>query len=216
LSTPVDALCSPGTRFVAREEARAAVVTELGAARVVLAPTAVLAKLESLPDDLLLDVPALLTRLERFHPRSIGTASLAYTDRRPVELSMARHEPADSQMVHAIRTACHGNEWDESGLMAMPHRWAAFTPGGHLAALAGYEPLGSYVAHLGVAAHPAQRGRGYAAVAARAAMTAAWGQDLVAQWRCRVGNEQSVRLADHLGFARLGRQTAVVLQAPSG
>ena len=34
---------------------------------------------------------------------------------------------------------------------------------------------------------------------------------LVAQWRCRVGNEASLRLADRLGFTRLGMQASVAL-----
>ena len=38
-----------------------------------------------------------------------------------------------------------------------------------------------------------------------------FGGGLVAQWRCRVGNRDSERLAARLGFVSRGRQTAVAL-----
>lgn len=108
-----------------------------------------------------------------------------------------------------LRSRVSADEWDESGLTAKPRRWAAITPAGRVAALAGYERWGDDIAQIGVAADPAHRGRGYAAVAARRALRAALEDGLVAQWRCRVGNVASERLADRLGFTQLGWQTAV-------
>jgi RimJ/RimL family protein N-acetyltransferase len=40
---------------------------------------------------------------------------------------------------------------------------------------------------------------------------AALDDGLVAQWRCRLGNKASERLAERIGFARVGQQTAVLV-----
>lgn len=211
LSVPVEALASSGTRFFARETATAVVVVGLSESCVVVGPPAVTAQLDGLDMRVLLDVSSLASRLGPFQPRPIGTASLSYRDARPVERTSVRTEPADPAMVENLRGSVSADEWDEGGLSAMPHRWAAFTSDGHLAALAGYERWGADIAQMGVAADPAERGRGYAAAAAGEAMTRALNDGLVAQWRCRVGNTASERLAGCLGFTRLGRQTAVAL-----
>ena len=213
LSIPVDALRSAGTRFFAREGATAVVALELGGARVLVAPPSACSRLGSLDEELLLDVDTLASRLGQFQPRPIGVASLAYGDARPRIRGSVGVEPADRAMVEALRHRCSTDEWDESGLSQMPHRWAGFTSGGHLAAVAGYERWGTDIAQLGVVADPSERGRGYATAAAGAAMTAALDDGLVAQWRCRVGNTASERLADSLGLTRLGRQAAVALLA---
>jgi len=51
--------------------------------------------------------------------------------------------------------------------------------------------------------------------AAAHAVSAAVDAGLRAQWRCRIGNEASLRLADRLGFTRMGTQSAVALARPS-
>lgn len=114
-------------------------------------------------------------------------------------------------MVDQLRSSIHAEEWDESGLSSMPQRWGAVTPAGPIGAIAGYEQWGAHIAHIGVAADAAERGRGYAAAASVAAMTEALNADLVVQWRSRVGNTASDRLAARLGFTPLGFQSAVAL-----
>jgi RimJ/RimL family protein N-acetyltransferase len=92
----------------------------------------------------------------------------------------------------------------------MERHWAV-REGGRPVAVAGYHCWHSTIAHLGVVAAALQRGRGYASSAATAAVCAAIDAGLVAQWRCRVGNPASLRLADRLGFTRVGMQSAVAL-----
>jgi RimJ/RimL family protein N-acetyltransferase len=58
---------------------------------------------------------------------------------------------------------------------------------------------------------PAHRGHGYASALARRVVDAALDDGLVAQWRCRLGNKASERLAERIGFARVGQQTAVLV-----
>ena len=211
LSVPVEALTSPEPRFFARETATAVVVVGMSESCVVVGPPAVIAQLDGLDKSVLLDASSLASRLGPFQPRPIGTASLSYRDARPVERTAVPTEPADPAMVENLRGSVLADEWDESGLSAMARVWAALTSDSRLAALAGYESWGADIAQMGVAADPAERGRGYAAAAAGEAMGAALNDGLVAQWRCRVGNTASERLAVCLGFTRLGQQTAVAL-----
>src|SRR5690606_20254080 len=99
-----------------------------------------------------------------------------------------------------------------SGLAAASRRWAALTPQGQVASVAGYQTWGTDLAHLGVATDPAWRGHGFGHAAASATITAALAEGLLAQWRCRVGNGPSGRLAERLGLRRLGQQAAVVVE----
>jgi RimJ/RimL family protein N-acetyltransferase len=95
----------------------------------------------------------------------------------------------------------------------MPQRWAAATPAGRTAPLAGYERWGFDIAHLGVLARRELRGQGYAREAAARPVSEAVHARLLAQWRSRVGNSPSAGLARHLGFTWMGRQSAVALEA---
>jgi len=211
LSVPVEALASSGTRFIARENATAVVVVELKDSCVVVGPPPVTAHLQGFDKSELLDMKLMVATLELFQPRPIGTASLSYRDARlarRVSVTTALAAPA---MVERLQEGVSAGEWDESGLSGMPNRWAALTPEGRVAALAGFERWGTDIAQMGVATSPAERGRGYAAAAAGEAMTAALDDGLVAQWRCQVGNAASERLAAYLGLTLLGRQAAVAL-----
>ncbi len=98
----------------------------------------------------------------------------------------------------------------EPGMDDMPWRWAGHTDSGATAAVAGYEQWGE-LAQLGVLAVPAHRGRGFAYAAAARTVTEAIATGRLAQWRCRVGNDPSARLAKRLGFVRAGVQTAITV-----
>ncbi len=102
----------------------------------------------------------------------------------------------------------------EPGMDDMPWRWAGHTDSGATAAVAGYEQWGE-LAQLGVLAVPAHRGRGFAYAAAARTVTEAIATGRLAQWRCRVGNGASARLAHRLGFVRAGVQAAVSV-SPDG
>jgi hypothetical protein len=211
LTVPVMTFDSSDDRLVPRDGATAVVVVELFGARVVVGPPHVMGALEGLET---WDEPGLLSRLARFGPRPIGTAWLSYCQEPPL-LNDVAIEPAASATAGVLRNRCPPDEWDESGLDAMPDRCVAFTPGGEPAAIAGYERWDPGLAHLGVATDPDVRGRGCATTAAGAAVAAALAEGLIAQWRCRVGNAASERLADVLGFTRVGRQTAVSVDIPA-
>lgn len=78
-------------------------------------------------------------------------------------------------------------------------------------AIAGYQQWSSALAQLGVVAAQQHRGGGFAYAAAAAATGAALAEGLIPQWRSRQGNNSSTRLAQRLGFAHLGIQSAVRL-----
>jgi hypothetical protein len=90
----VVALTSTGSRFFAREGAAAVVVVELSGSCVVVGPPAVTAQLDGLDKSVLLEVTLLASRLERFQPRHIGTASLSYRAAPPMERASVTTESA--------------------------------------------------------------------------------------------------------------------------
>ncbi|MDP3890749.1 GNAT family N-acetyltransferase [Nocardioides sp.] len=211
LSVPIEALTSAGTQSFVRPSATAVVVVALAEACVVLGPPHATRRLQGLEVPALLDAGLLLSRLEAFAPTPIGTASLSYLEANPVTRPVIRAVPADPSMMATLQGRVSTDEWDESGLAGMTHRWAVLAQDGEPAALAGYERWGADLAQMGVVADPSERGRGHASAAVLAALTAATDEGLVAQWRCRVGNTASERLATRLGFTRVGFQVAVTL-----
>ena len=211
LSVPVETVTSSDTHAVARDDATTVVVVELERCCVVLAPPAALAQVQGLSRPELLDLDLLVASLAAFQPQPVGTASLSYRDTRLTRRLPIATTRADAALVEEMRQAVAPDEWDESGLATMPQRWAATTPQGRSAALAGFERWGADIAQLGVVAAHGARGQGYAAAAAAEAFTQALDDGLVAQWRCREGNTASERLAASLAFTRMGRQLAVAL-----
>lgn len=211
LSVPVDVFATEGPDFFVRDTATAVVVVALGDACVVLGPPEAMRQLGDLERNALLDTDTLTSRLAALDPTPIGSASLSYLEASPATSPATLTTPADASMVATLQSRVSSDEWDESGLATMPRRWVALTVDGDPAALAGFEPWGADLAHVGVVADPGQRGRGYAAAAVCAALRAAVDDGLVAQWRCRVGNTASERLATRLGFTLVGYQAAVAL-----
>lgn len=211
LSVPLETLTSSGAHVIAREGATAVVVVELEHSRVVVGPSAVLELIRDLDRTEPLDLQDMVASLASYRPRPIGAASLSYRDTRLARRLPIATTRADDTLVEEMRQAVLADEWDESGLATMPQRWAATTPEGDPAALAGMERWGADIAQLGVVARPEARGQGYGAAAAGEVVTQALDDGLVAQWRCREGNAASERLATSLSFTRLGRQLAVDL-----
>ncbi len=225
LAAPPGVFAGAGSHVVAREDSTAVVAVELFGTCVVTCPPAAAARLEGLHPAALTDVDALVRRLHPLRLRPIGTAALSYRDTGLAARATGTAAPspagdlaaagdlevAGDVAVDQLRRSLPADEWDESGLAAMPLRWAAFTSSGEVAALAGYERWGEDVAQVGVAAAPAHRGLGHASAVARRVVTAALDEGLVVQWRCRLGNEASERLCAAMGFVRVGRQTAVLV-----
>ena len=67
-------------------------------------------------------------------------------------------------------------------------------------ATSGYVVMGSVLAYIGVIAHPAHRGKGFAKMVVSSAVAEAFRHDLVAQLRTTQANESAVALAQSLGF----------------
>lgn len=213
LTVTLDVLRSPGTTFVPREGADAVVVVRLGAACVVLAPEPALTRLRGVAPDLLVDVCAVTAQISPLEPSPIGVAILGYRDVPTVSSAGDAVELADNATVEELQARCADDDWDESGLTSMSPRWVSRTADGRPAALAGHEPWGAHIAHLGIIADPVRRRQGHALSAASAAVDhAVGGSGLVAQWRSRVGNTASERLSERLGVPTLGLQLAVALK----
>ena len=210
LGTAPSALEGTGVTRVERADLDAVVIVRLGAATVVAAPPSARTALAALPPAALHDADAVAAALPG--SRAIGTAHLLFTGARPAHPPHALHE-ATSLDVASVGATLPEDEWAEAGVQTMEHRWAVHDAQGEATAVAGYQPWHGTVAHLGVAAVPRHRRQGFAGSAAAGAVSAAIDAGLVAQWRCRVGNTASLRLADRLGFTRIGMQTAVSLTA---
>lgn len=143
--------------------------------------------------------------------RAIGTADLWFTGI-PVGADLGDTTEATDADLATLRADCSPAEFDESGLAELSRRWVSRTAAGAVAASAGYAPWAHTLAHVGVLSAPPHRGQGHAYRAAARAVDEALAEGLIAQWRCRVGNDASARLAQRLGFTWAGRQTAVRLR----
>ncbi|WP_347754968.1 GNAT family N-acetyltransferase [Agrococcus sp. ProA11] len=207
LGTTMSAFEGSSITRVERDDLDAVVVVAIGDATVVAGPPRVKAALASLSVLALRDAAAIAAALPG--SRAIGTGHLLFTGTRPGHPPLPVDE-ASSMDVASVGASLVETAWAEAGVQAMEHRWALHDEGIPVA-VAGYQRWHGTVAHLGVASVPAQRRRGFAFSVASAAVCAAIDAGLVAQWRTRIGNEASLRLADRLGFTRLGTQAAVVL-----
>jgi GNAT superfamily N-acetyltransferase len=71
------------------------------------------------------------------------------------------------------------------------------------------------VAQLEILVDPLQRGRGIGRRVANTVIDDARLKNLIPQWRVRVDNVPSARLAEQLGFTHLRRQLAMEITAPA-
>lgn len=195
--------------FVEREDLEVAVVVRVAGHGLAAAPLKALNLLRCASPEALLDVTALTTSLPA-GADPIGSADLLFTESSPqpspVGVSLA--VPAD---VAELRDQVGASEWEESGVEDAQRRWAARTPEGRPAAVAGFNPWGGALAHMAVLASPRHRGAGFAYAAAAFAIHEALADGLIPQWRSRQGNASSLGLAQRLGFTQLGAQVAVAL-----
>lgn len=207
LGVPATAFDGSGVTWMRRDDLDSVVVVELGAAMAVAAPARALATLETQHRVTLRDAAAIAALLPGSQP--IGSAHLLFTGTRP---AAASHEvvPGEDRDLVKVRAAVADDEWAEAGVEPMEHHWAV-RDGAEPVAVAGCQPWHATIGHIGVVVASGRRRRGYAAAAATAAVGGAIDAGLIAQWRCRKGNAASLRLADRLGFTRLGSQSAVLL-----
>lgn len=212
LRVPAEDFAGDAVTVREREGLDSVVVVALGEAWVAVCPPGLAQELRVLEPAVLVDADALASALAEVGCEPIGTADLWFngswnqTATAPT-LQQPTH-PATAAELDELRAACSEDDWTESGLESMPELWVAVDDDGRAAAAAGYADWGD-LAHLGVMAAPASRGRGFADAAAARAVAEAIASGRLAQWRCRAGNAASARLARRLGFTRAGVQVAV-------
>jgi RimJ/RimL family protein N-acetyltransferase len=138
-----------------------------------------------------------------------GAARLAYADAPTVQLVDAGDvEPVgdDDPRSAALAARTDRQEWLEASADEVaPYRYGA-TAGDELLAVASLHNWSDIIGQVSVLTRADVRGRGLAARVASAAITQSFTDGLVPQWRSRIGNDASARVADKLGFVPLGTQ----------
>jgi RimJ/RimL family protein N-acetyltransferase len=106
-------------------------------------------------------------------------------------------------------------EWSESSVDdPCENRFGVVEPGG-LVSVSTVRVWADRLGHIGVFTAAPARGRGLGARVGAAAAERAFALGVVPQWRSRIDNPASERVADSLGFVGLGRQLFVRLRARS-
>jgi hypothetical protein len=113
-----------------------------------------------------------------------------------------------STEVRELLLACSEEEVEESAVRELPSVFAVMN-GGRVVSAAGYVEWPGRLAHISVLTRPDGRRRGFARIAASAAMRVAIEEGLTVQWRARP--EPSRLLALSLGLVELGSQFSVRL-----
>lgn len=160
----------------------------------------------------LLDQSALLRCCEGHGARVVGQAALAYTDRYAA-LDGLREVPVADDPAAAVELekSCPPDDVSEVGLAELSRIFVTLDDRDAPTAGAGYDEWQGILGHLGVLTPPEHRRTGRGTVAAALALNDALDGGLVPQWRSRVDNIGSRRLARRLGFTEVGAQTTVSL-----
>lgn len=213
LHLPISTFFGPGIKLVSREVSNGLVVLQIQDSVVAVFPPALLPFLSSCSETELLDLATLLKILKDFQPTPIGIATIGYSDSATISNSpISDHaHVVYTDEVTELLSSCTLEEYEESGLLTMPHLFGARSEDGRVRTIAGYEAWNSKIAQMGILTMPSHRRKGFAFRAALTAAQAALETGLIPQWRCRIGNESSLRLSHQLGFHGLGCQLAVDL-----
>lgn len=164
-------------------------------------------------DDEQLASPRTLLQLSAHVPsaRILGEATLAYLD------SAIDHPDAETARVAndvdlavALERSCPADDTAEATVSDATERFVLMVDDIPVAG-AGYDEWSGLLAHIAVLTAPEHRRHGYGGLIAALAANDAFAAGLVPQWRARVDNRASRRLAETLGFAEVGTQTTVSL-----
>jgi len=142
----------------------------------------------------------------------VGAARLAYTDAvafRPVATGEVTGVGDDDAGVAALRAASDPREWNDASPDEPCEHRCGIVDNDSLVAIATLRVWDDTLGHVGVFSAAHARRRGLASRVGSAVVTHALTLGLVPQWRSRLGNEASARVADQLGFVDLGRQMTV-------
>lgn len=160
----------------------------------------------------LVDQCTLLRCCDGHASRLVGQAVLGYTDGYVVADGLAEVPAADDpEIVAALERACPPDDVTEVGLSGLSRAVVTLDDRAAPLAGAGYAEWQGILGHLGVLTPPEHRRAGHGTTAASLALNDALDAGLVPQWRTRVDNVASRRLARRLGLVEVGSQTAVAL-----
>lgn len=146
----------------------------------------------------------------------VGQARLAYTDEttfRPVATDGVTRIGDDDARLAALSAASDRSEWSEASADEPCEFRYGVVDDDSLLAVATLQVWNDALGHLGVFSAASARRHGLASKVGSAAATHALTLELVPQWRSRIGNEASARVADQLGFVGLGTQMTVRVRA---
>jgi len=151
----------------------------------------------------------------RFEPATMRGARLSYADASSLRVPQPEATVVvglDDDRLARLEAATPHDEWWEAVTWPKDGRvHAVVAPDGELDAIAMVEDWYGIAGHIGVVTRPDRRGRGQGRVAAGAAALDALARGLLPQWRARIGNHASQRVADRLGFVTIGIQLFVRL-----
>lgn len=184
----------------------------LWAHRVLVAPAWFLDRARTLSDAELTNGSQLLARTAGYGGRLLGDATLAYLDGylESDELDALTVTDDPAALVD-LELSCPPDDVAEVGLAELGTALVTLDELDRPTAGAGYDEWAHLLAHLGVLTPPEFRRRGHGGAAVALASNDALDAGLVPQWRARVENGASRRLATRLGFTEIGSQTTVLL-----
>ena len=168
--------------------------------------------------DVLLDPAYWAGALGPRFARVVGPAWLGYADAsdfRPApELGARALAPADEPALRALEAAVGAMAWEHAGIVYGQELLFGAFAGDVLVAAAAIDRWRGNLGHLGIVAHPAHRGRGFATAAASAATREGLARGLTMQYRTLVANAPSVAVGRKLGYAPYATTLAVRLVEP--
>ncbi len=186
-------------------------VVTLDDAGVVATPRRFLHRVEAVVSSI--DDPALLTSPDAMSTRfgglagSLGPALLAYGDVPPAPSGpVVGPLSVTDRLVEEVLADATPQEREESGLAGSHSGVFVAVHRRRPVAASGYCQWPERIAHISVLTAATQRGLGFGAAAASAALRHASSVDLVFQWRAAETNRASIALAAKLGLHPLGRQ----------
>lgn len=201
---------------VVRPETGSVSFVQLLGQGIVIGPDWAVERVSTVEDAVLASVSGLLRLAADHHPQALGESVLAYFDdycEWPGLTDAAVTD--DPQAVVDLEKSCPPDDVAEVGLAELDSQFALINELDEPVAGAGFDIWGGILAHLGVLTAPSLRGLGHGTLIAALASNAAMDEGLIPQWRSRVDNHPSRRLAKRLGFTEVGTQTTVLLnEAP--
>jgi RimJ/RimL family protein N-acetyltransferase len=178
---------------------------EIGEHRLVYAPDWLQRRVAGLP----VAVAPLVEALGDDLVELVGEARLAYGDESSLRFlamdGVVRLSDNDAR-VGALREAADSIEWREASVDETGSARFGVTERDALLAVANVRVWADTIAHLGVFTAAEARERGLASRVGSAAAGYSLELGCIPQWRSRISNAQSARVADRLGFVALGRQ----------